>query len=104
MKNPHIELVKKWLADRESVSAKELKRAADAANADAYVNADGTSTAARAVAFAARAANYSAAAFASASVAAAAAARAAYAADANAADKLAASAKDWIKEYDELTK
>ena len=33
MNNPHIELLKKWLADPESVSAEERQRAADAADA-----------------------------------------------------------------------
>ena len=34
MKNPHIELVKKWLDDPKSVSAEELERATD--NDDVY--------------------------------------------------------------------
>ena len=33
MKNPHIELVKKWLADHKSVSLEDIERAADAAAA-----------------------------------------------------------------------
>ena len=39
MKNPHIELVKKWLADPKSVSQEELERTAGAA-ADAAAAAD----------------------------------------------------------------
>ena len=39
MKNPHIELVKKWLANPESVSREELEHAAGAA-ADAAAAAD----------------------------------------------------------------
>ena len=40
MKNPHTELVKKWLDNPESVSLKELERAADAAAVALYaVNA-----------------------------------------------------------------
>ena len=40
MKNPHIELVKKWLADPESVSQEDIERAADAAAVALYtVNA-----------------------------------------------------------------
>ena len=37
--NPEIELVKKWLADPESVSAEELKRAADEDAANIAVDA-----------------------------------------------------------------
>ena len=37
--NPHIELVKKWLADPESVSSEELEAAEAAAEAD-YMAAD----------------------------------------------------------------
>jgi len=40
MKNPHIELVKKWLDNPKSVSQEELERAADAAAVALYaVNA-----------------------------------------------------------------
>jgi hypothetical protein len=79
MKNPEMELVKKWLADPKSVSAEELKRAADATNAAAADAAD--------------AANADT--FAAAADAAAAAYHAAY---------HAAAAKDWVKEYEELTR
>tara|TARA_R110002167_G_scaffold224697_3_gene430079 strand:- start:830 stop:1072 length:243 start_codon:yes stop_codon:yes gene_type:complete len=56
MKNPHIELVKKWLADPKSVSQEELERAAaaaDAADADAADAADVAAVVAVAVAVAA---------------------------------------------------
>ena len=36
----HIEIVKKWLADKDSVSLEELKANADAANADVSAYAD----------------------------------------------------------------
>lgn len=40
MKNPHIELVKKWLDNPESVSQEDIERAADAAAVALYtVNA-----------------------------------------------------------------
>jgi hypothetical protein len=45
MKNPHIELVKKWLADPKSVSQEELDQAAFNADADADA-ADATEAAA----------------------------------------------------------
>ena len=84
MKNPHIELVKKWLADPKSVSQEDLDQAAVNADADAAdVDADADADAAVAVAYAA-----------------AAAAGATYA---NAAARSAA-AKHWVKEYKELTK
>ena len=35
--NKHIELVKKWLADKDSVSQEELQSNSDAAYAAAYV-------------------------------------------------------------------
>lgn len=82
MSNPQIELVKKYLADPESVSAEELKRAADAAAAYAAASA--------------------AAADAAADVAAGIYADAA---DAAAPTSIAAAdAKYWIEKYEELTK
>ena len=104
--NPEIELVKKWLADPESVSAEELKRAADAAHADAtavsYAAAVATADAADAAAYAdATAVSYAAD---------AAATAAAHAADEDAAN-IAVDAKYWVnhvkywvKRYEELTK
>jgi hypothetical protein len=71
--NEHIELVKKWLADPDSVTRKELKANADAAQ-DAYAAADSAD--------AADAARY-----------AYAAAYAAYAADA---------AAYWVEKYEAL--
>tara|TARA_R110002167_G_scaffold2397_1_gene12235 strand:+ start:57 stop:284 length:228 start_codon:yes stop_codon:yes gene_type:complete len=51
MENKHIELVKKWLADKASVSSEELRANADAANAAAVyaVYADRAARAADAV-------------------------------------------------------
>jgi len=100
MKNPEIELVKKWLDNPESVSDDELKRAADAAT--------GAANAARteidyAVAYA----------VARAVAAVRAAARAnvdfathGYAVDDHAVyvDFAARVARRWVKEYEELTK
>ena len=37
MKNPHIELVKKWLDNPKSVSLEDIERAADAAAVALYV-------------------------------------------------------------------
>jgi len=55
--NNHIELVKKWLKDKSSVTAEELKANADAAYA-AYAAADAAAAlAARAAYYAARAAS-----------------------------------------------
>ena len=53
MKNKHIELVKKWLADNDSVSHAELEKNAD--------DADDASDTAAASAASARAASYAAA-------------------------------------------
>ena len=80
MNNKHIELVKKWLADKDSVSPEELKANSRAAYAAAYGAAYGG----------ARAANANAAAYA-----------AAYAddyADAAARD----AAKYWVECYEKL--
>ena len=79
MKNPHIELVKKWLDNPKSVSQEELERTAAAAR---------------------DAANSAYATYAAASRAALAAARAADAADAAGATY----AKRWVERYEELTK
>jgi len=88
MSNPHIELVKKWLADPKSVSAEALERAYADADAVATIYAD----VANAASFAARAAitehwgkEH------------AADAAAAYAAR-------AANAKHWVEKYEELTR
>lgn len=91
--SPHIEVVKRWLADKDSVSHEELKANADAALAayDAAANAafDDAAWAARA-----------AARLAADSTRDAAAAEAAYAA----ANALDADADYWVKRYEELTK
>ena len=91
MKNPEIELVKKWLDNPESVSDDELKRAADAAT--------GAANAARteidyAVAYA----------VARAVAAVRAAARAGDVSGASDVDRAARVARRWVKEYEELTK
>jgi len=77
--NNHIELVKKWLADNDSVTQKELKdnRAA------AYAAATAAYTAAYANAYAADAADAAAAAY-------------------DAAYDYAADAAYWVKRYEEL--
>tara|TARA_B110000305_G_scaffold167635_1_gene185291 strand:+ start:286 stop:528 length:243 start_codon:yes stop_codon:yes gene_type:complete len=80
MKNEYIELVKRWIADKDSVSVEALKANADAAWA-AY-DADPSYSA-----YADDEAAY-------------AADQAAYAADDDAAD----SAAYWVKRYEELTK
>ena len=92
--NPHIELVKKWLADNDSVSLEELE-----------VNAEADYAAANAADYAAANAAYAA------DYAAANAAYAYYAAyyDAanaayDAAAEAAEAAKYWVKRYEELTK
>ena len=80
MRNKHIELVKKWLADKDSVSRDELID-------ELVTNED----AARAALAAANAAAY--------------AANVAYNAAANAANAAnAARAAHWVKRYEELTK
>jgi len=76
--NIHIELVKKWLADPDSVTQEELDYNRDAANS-AYA----------ATAYSAYAADF------------AGAANAAYAANA-AADARSADAEYWVKRYEEL--
>jgi hypothetical protein len=81
MTNKHIELVKKWLADSNSVSLEELEAARDATHADAAADA----------AYAAAANAYDAA-----------YANAADLAVAYAAGK-AAYAAYWVKKYEELT-
>jgi len=80
--NKHIELVKKWLADPDSVTQEELDDNRDAANS-AYA----------ATAYSAYAADF------------AGAANAAYAADAAnaAADARSADAEYWVERYEELT-
>ena len=55
--NPHIELVKKYLADPKSVSAEELERAASAAYAAASATYAATTAAAAAAAYAASSAD-----------------------------------------------
>jgi len=91
MKNPEIELVKKWLDNPESVSDDELKRATDAAT--------GAANAARteidyAVAYA----------VARAVAAVRAAAHAGDVSGASDVDRAARVARRWVKEYEELTK
>jgi len=92
--NKHIELVKKWLDDPESVTQEELKANAEAAAAyaDAWA-ADAWAAAAYADAWAAdaRAAAY-----------AYAYATAAWAAE-DAATYAAAAAAHWVKKYEEMT-
>ena len=75
--NKHVELVKKWLEDKDSVSLEELKANKEAANAAHY-------------------ADYAV-------YAAYAASRAAYY-DAYAADADVDEAAYWVKRYEELTK
>ena len=79
--NIHIELVKKWLADNDSVSQQELKdnRAAAYANANVYATAYDAGYAAAYAAYAADVAAYDAA--------------AGYA---------TANAAYWVKRYEEL--
>jgi len=100
--NKHIELVKRWLADNDSVTSAELqdsRTALDAALDAAYAVADAAARAsADAAAYVALDAAYAAA---DAAVRAAAAARAsdgdvAYAA------RAARSAARWVKRYEEL--
>ena len=86
--NKHIELVKKWLADPDSVTKKELR--ANDADAAAYANdAAAAANAAYAAyaAYTADAAAYTAAAAASA-----------------AASGLPLNADNWVKEYEKLSK
>jgi hypothetical protein len=78
--NTHIELVKKWLADPESVTQQELKDNRDAAKAAYYADYDYDTAAAMAAADAA-----------------------AYADAAAAAADFAAKAEHWVKRYEELT-
>ena len=84
--NKHIELVKKWLKDKSSVTAEELK-----ANADAAYYAAGAAYPAY---YAARAAHYAA----DAGYPAYYAARAAYDAVCAASD-----AESYVKKYEEIT-
>ena len=85
--NKHIELVKKWLGDPNSVTQKELIENLDAADAAA----DAAAVAADAAALAA------------ADAAADAAVAAAYAAYVGAAYYAADAAAYWVKKYEELT-
>ena len=88
--NKHIELVKKWLADKESVTREELEANANAAYA--AVAAD----------------SYATCAYYASDAAEAAADYYAYAAedadDADDADYYASKAKYWVRRYEELTK
>jgi|TARA_B100000787_G_scaffold169335_1_gene160257 hypothetical protein len=88
MKNLHIELVKKWLADPKSVSAEELERADTAAAVAAAVS----TAVANAASYAARADNTKH--WGEQHTADAAAAHAAR----------TAHAKYWLEKYEELTK
>ena len=99
MNNKHIELVKRWLADNDSVSPEELKensRSADAAYDTAYAAAFDAA--------ASDAGAYDAVASAADAFAAADAASAAYAATYADADYAYAAAKNWVKKYEEVTK
>tara|TARA_R110002167_G_scaffold184597_1_gene385024 strand:+ start:198 stop:488 length:291 start_codon:yes stop_codon:yes gene_type:complete len=93
MTNEYIEVVKRWLADNDSVSSEELRANVDAARDDAYAYAYA------AVAFADHA---SRAAVRAAATAAHYAYQAANAAAANGAAN-DASADHWVKRYEELT-
>ena len=93
--NKHIELVKKWLEDKESVSLEELKANKEGANT-AYAAADAAAHVANAADVAAHVAN--AACVAVYYAANKAANKADYAA--NAADVAAY----WVNKYEELTK
>ena len=97
--NKHIELVKRWIADNDSVSNEELTDNSVAAytawvNAKVYADAGGTAR------FAADAADHAA------SAARAAASSGSYAADAayDSAYDAADGADYWVKRYEELTK
>ncbi len=79
MKNEYIEVVKRWLEDRSSVSSEELRANASAAFGDASSD------------YASRADAY-------------AAAYSAYSADAADAAAYAAESDYWVKRYEELTK
>jgi hypothetical protein len=97
MKNEHIELVKKWLADNDSVSLEELVSACAAAARDANAARAAGREAARA-ADAARSADADRASSVRAATRAAAAARTSDAVWA------ARDAAYWVKKYEELTK
>tara|TARA_R110000824_G_scaffold275313_2_gene463994 strand:- start:500 stop:760 length:261 start_codon:yes stop_codon:yes gene_type:complete len=86
MKNKHIEIVKKWLADKNSVSPEELDAAADDAAYSVAYDATGTYAAAKAANAADAAAN--------ATDALRGCVGTAYAAD----------AAYWVKRFEELTK
>lgn len=83
--NKHIEIVKKWLKDNDSVSLEELEANKKTADAAYYTAAYADYAAADAAAKAA-------------------AAEAAYLACAYAADAYAAKAAYWVKRYEGLTK
>ena len=93
--NKHIELVKKWLADKDSVSKEELRENADAAYYAAYDAAYYAATHAAAAAAAAKAAYYAATHAAYGTAYYAYAAAAAYASD---------DAEYWVNKYEELAK
>tara|TARA_R110000824_G_scaffold275313_2_gene463995 strand:- start:757 stop:1026 length:270 start_codon:yes stop_codon:yes gene_type:complete len=88
MKNKHIELVKKWLADNHSVSPEELK--ANSNDADNY-------------AYAARAVSDDDKADADSAYAAYAAADSAYDAAYSYSPYATRDAAEWVKRYEELT-
>tara|TARA_R110002020_G_scaffold62705_1_gene167486 strand:- start:3 stop:278 length:276 start_codon:yes stop_codon:yes gene_type:complete len=90
--NKHIELVKKWLDDKESVTKEELEANADAASYAAYAASYAADAAAHAAYHAAFAADAAFAAFAAADAAEA------------AADGYVSEAKYLINRYEELTK
>ena len=101
MKNKHIELVNKWLADKDSVSQEELKANADAAWAARHQQPFPAflQRRSRAVADAAYGAYTAAAARAADAAAYVSAAYASAAADA----AYAADAANWVKKYEETT-
>jgi|MEHZ01.3.fsa_nt_MEHZ010862948.1_2 hypothetical protein len=104
--NKHIELVKRWLADNDSVSNEELtKNSVDAR--DAWVYAEGYADAGGTARVAADAADYAvSAAYAAvlASFASFAALPAEAAADAEVAEAAVVAAAYWVKQYEELNK
>ena len=102
--NKHIELVKRWLADNDSVSNEELmKNSVDAR--DAWVYAEEYADAGGTARVAADAADYAVSA-AYAAVLASFASFAALPTEADAADaaEAAEAAAYWVEEYEELTK
>ena len=90
--NKHIELVKKWLADKDSVSLEQLEANKDAADDASYASYDADW---KAAAHAAKYAHAHAAKYAK---------YAEYTATYSAVYYAAADAAYWVKRYEELTK